>query len=153
MSDVYEVLPVLVCNASGVTGEYYDQAQGLIVVTPHLEADRRVRLELAPELRYGENKSRIVPIGQAGFRMDHGRSRQAFDDLALQVTLLPGQMVVLGSLTNKPGSLGHYFFTREADGKLEQKLVVIRLAQTQHDGLFNAQDPLPLTLNVPLEEM
>jgi len=146
-SDVYDRLPVLVCNASGVTGQIYFQAQGLFVLTPHLEPDRRVRLELVPELRHGESKSRFVPLGQAGFRLDQSRSRQAFDDLSVQVTLLPGQMVVLSSLASRPGSLGHYFFTREADGRLEQKLVVIRLAQTQHDGLFNPQEPRPLNVS------
>jgi hypothetical protein len=53
-------------------------------------------------------------------------------------------MIVMSSLANRPGSLGHYFFTREADGKLEQKLMVLRLAQTQHDDLFDPQLPLSL---------
>jgi hypothetical protein len=52
--------------------------------------------------------------------------------------------MVLSSLPSRPGSLGHYFFT-ENEEHLEQKVLVIRLTQTQHDGLFspNAKE-LPL---------
>jgi hypothetical protein len=53
-------------------------------------------------------------------------------------------MLVLSSLIQRPGSLGHYFLTQKADGKLQQKLIVIRLSQTQHDGLFDPPEPLPL---------
>ena len=58
-------------------------------------------------------------------------------------TLPPGAMLVLGSLSSRPGSLGHHFFT-ENDGRLEQKLLVVRLAQTQHDDLFDPAEPLKL---------
>ncbi len=54
-------------------------------------------------------------------------------------------MLVLSSLSNRPGSLGHHFFTeKQNEGRLEQKLLIIRLAQTQHDGLFNPPEPLKL---------
>ena len=41
------------------------------------------------------------------------------------------------------GRLGHYFFT-DGDGRLEQKLLIVRLSQTQHDGLFSPPEPLKL---------
>ena len=46
-------------------------------------------------------------------------------------------MLVLTCLPDRPGSLGHRFFTHECAGQAEQKLLVIRLSQTQHDGLFS----------------
>ena len=52
-------------------------------------------------------------------------------------------MLVLTSLPNRQGSLGHHFFT-ETNGRLEQKLLIIRLSQTQHDGLFVPPEPLRL---------
>jgi hypothetical protein len=39
--------------------------------------------------------------------------------------------------------LGHYFFT-ENNGNLEQKLLIVRLSQTQNDGLFSPPEPLNL---------
>ena len=44
-------------------------------------------------------------------------------------------MLIVSSLPNRPGSLGHYFLTTN-DGRLEQRLLIVRLSQTQHDGLF-----------------
>jgi hypothetical protein len=52
-------------------------------------------------------------------------------------------MLILSSLPNLPGSLGHHFFT-ESDGQLRQKLLILRLAQTQQDDLFRPPDVLPL---------
>ena len=46
-------------------------------------------------------------------------------------------------MPNRPGSLGHHFFTERQD-RPEQKLLIIRLSQTQHDGLFNPPEPLKL---------
>jgi hypothetical protein len=144
-SEVYERMPVLIRDRLGVTGGDLYQAQGMIIVTAHLEPDRRVRLDLVPEVQSGESKPRFVG-GQGGFRLETSRPRRAFDELALHTTLLPGQSVVFSSLANRPGSLGHHFFTQEAEGKLEQKLLVIRLAQTQHDDLFDPRAPQPLNV-------
>ena len=69
-------------------------------------------------------------------QLNTGRSREVFDRLAAQATLAPGEMLVFSSLPEREGSLGHYFFTEEHSGQLEQKLLVIRLSQTQHDDLF-----------------
>ena len=52
-------------------------------------------------------------------------------------------MLIVSSLPNRPGSVGHYFFT-ENEARLEQKLLIVRLAQTQHDGLFSPPEPLKL---------
>jgi hypothetical protein len=63
--------------------------------------------------------------------------------MAITAELAPGSMLILSSLANRPGSLGHHFFT-ESEPRLEQKLLIVRLAQTQHDGLFNPPEPLKL---------
>ena len=53
-------------------------------------------------------------------------------------------MLVLTALPDRPGSVGNYFFTDDSSGQPEQKLLLIRLAQTQHDGLFSPEEILPL---------
>ena len=148
-SEIYEQLPVLTCESGGVCGQSYPKAQGVLAIKANPERDGRVRLDVLPELQYGELRQRYV--GRYGaLRLETGRSQRSFDELAISACLAPGAMVVLGSVPDRPGSLGHHFFTHPASGKLEQKLMVIRLGQTQHDDLFQAAEPLPLDLKVDL---
>lgn len=142
-SQVYEELPVLTNEVHGLCGQTYSKAQGVLAVKTFPEADGRVRIDLTPELHYGEPRQRFV--GEQGvLRMEAGRSRRVFNDLALSATLAPGHILVLSTMPSRPGSLGYHFFTTDDSGQREQKLLVIRLSQTQHDGLFDPQQPLPL---------
>jgi hypothetical protein len=142
-SGVYDELPVLMCEESGLCGQSYAQAQGMFAVKQFPEVDGRVRLDFVPELHFGQARQRPVPA-ECGFKLEVRRSRRVFDKLAFSATLMPGQMVVLGCLPNRPGSLGHHFLTQVSSGQREQKLLVIRLSQTQHDGLFAPVKVLPL---------
>jgi hypothetical protein len=141
-SGVYPELPVLVCESGKLCGQPYNQAQGMFAVKCFPQPDGRVRLELTPELHH--DQSRVSYVSDRGmFRLDTRRPRRTFDDMQLSADLPPGAMLVLGSLPNRPGSLGYHFFTEKGD-HLEQKLLVVRLSQTQHDGLFNRPEPLAL---------
>jgi len=142
-SSVYDELPVLMCESGSACGRTYPRAQGIIAIVAHPEPDGRVKLELVPELHYGEPRQRWVGT-EGALRMEPGRERRVFDDLSLTATLSPGDMVVLSSLPLRSGSVGHSFFTATSAGQLEQKLLVIRVAQTQHDDLFAPGEPLPL---------
>lgn len=142
-SGVYERLPVLLCEARGLCGQEYADAQGVLALRADPQPDGRARLHLIPEVHYGQPRLQRIPT-PGGVRLEPGRPRRAFDDLALEAALQPGHMILLTSLPHKPGSLGHYFFTQETSGKLEQKLMVVRLSQTQRDDLFDPQFPLPL---------
>jgi len=142
-SGPYEELAALVCTPAGVEGETYKNARTILSAGASLEPDGRVRLKLVPELHYGDPKPSLV--GPPGvLRLEAGQPKRVFHDMTIDTTLRPGQMLVLSSLIQRPGSLGHYFLTQKADGRLQQKLIVIRLSQTQHDGLFDAPEPLPL---------
>jgi hypothetical protein len=141
-SGVYEQLPVLVCENGQLCGETYRQAQGLFAVKSYPQSDGQVRLELVPELHHDQPRQHWVG-NQGMMRLEASRPRRVFDDMAISATLPPGAMLVLGSLSSRPGSLGHHFFT-ENDGRLEQKLLVVRLAQTQRDELFDPAEPLKL---------
>ena len=101
-----------------------------------------MRLELVPELEYGQPRHNWV-ADHGTLRLDAGRPRKVYDEMAFAATLAPGHMLVLASLPNRPGSLGHSFFTESAGGRLEQKLLILRLSQTQHDDLFAHQEIPP----------
>lgn len=134
-SGIYPQLHVLVCQSGEVGGQSYNQAQGIFAIKSSPQPDGRVRLELVPELHHGQHQQRWV--GHPGmFRLDTSRPKQVFDDMTLIADLIPGSMLVLSSLPNREGSLGHHFFSDTVD-RLEQKLLIVRVSQTQHDGLFN----------------
>jgi len=139
-SGVYPELPLLLSESGQLCGQPYNQAQCIFAIKSFPQSDGRVRLELVPELHHDQPRQRWVG-GQGVLRLETGRPKRVFDDLKLSPELAPGAMLVLSSLSNRPGSLGHHFFT-ENDGRLEQKLLVIRLSQTQHDGLFNPSEPV-----------
>jgi hypothetical protein len=144
-SGIYEQLTVLLWNESGrVGGETYEQAQGVFVVKPYPQPDGQVRLEITPELQYGQPKQNFALDPANGVtRMDFGKRKRSFNELAINATLAPGSMLVMCGLPNRPGSLGYNFFTQK-EGKPIQKLLIIRLSQTQHDDLFDPGETLKL---------
>jgi hypothetical protein len=140
-SDVREELPVLMRDPSGrLGGQSYAQAQPVLAVKPLLEPDGRVRLEVVPEVHFGPVRPcRVVGDGQGMLRFEPSRQRRVFDKLALEAVLSPGHMLVMSSLPTRRGSLGHHFFTVSSSGKEDQKLLIVRLSQTQHDDQFDAR--------------
>jgi hypothetical protein len=135
VSDVYDQLPVLINNSGELGGKTYNQAQGMLAVKAFPENDGRVRLDIVPELHHDQPQQRWVG-SQGVMRLETNRPRRIFDKMSLSATLAPGEMLLLGSLPNRPGSLGHHFFTRD-NGRLEQQFIVVRLAQTQHQDMFS----------------
>jgi hypothetical protein len=138
-SSIYPELTVLLSRYGRVSGQNYTQAQGIFALKSLPQPDGRVRLELTPELHHDQPAPHWVG-SQGVIRMESDRPKQIFDDMTIAADLSPGWMLVLSSLPNRPGSLGHSFFTQDSDG-LEQKLLVIRLQQTQHDGLILPAEP------------
>lgn len=135
-SGVYDELPVLEHQSGSLCGRTYPKAQGLLALEAFPEPDGRVRLELVPEVHYGDMGQHFVG-DQGRLRLEVRRARRAFPDLGVSATLAAGDMLILSCLPNRPGSLGHHFFTHQCAGEPEQKLLVIRLSQTQHDDLFS----------------
>jgi hypothetical protein len=136
-SEVYGELPIIVKDDSDqISGKFLKQAQGMLALCAELKSDGQVSLSITPEVHYGQPLKRWVSGAQGVLKLDSSRSREVFDSLAARATLAPGDMFVVSTLSNRPGSLGHYLFTETNSGKLEQKLLVIRLSQTQHDDLF-----------------
>jgi hypothetical protein len=140
-SGVYEQLPVLVSDDGRLRGQTYSQAQGLFALKAFPQPDGQVRLELVPELHHGQHRQKWEVEQGAAMRLVVERPKDVFDTLAISANLSPGALLVLSSLPNRPGSLGHHFFTEKSERE-EQKLLVVRLSQTQHDTLFDPSQPL-----------
>ena len=141
-SDIYSQLPLLVRGDGGVVqGNNYGNAQCVIAAKTIPLGDHRIRLQLVPEVQHGDPRSEIR--GDDGvFRFDSSRPKVAFEKMAIDVVLSPGQSLVLGTRTDLPGSVGHYFFTGPQDGQLEQKLMLIRFSGTRFDNLLNSEQAL-----------
>jgi hypothetical protein len=142
-TDVQEDMPVLVCRPKGVEGESFCSAQAVLAVKAFPERDGRVRLKIVPEIQHGESRLRYV--GTLGaMRIESGRPKRTFEDMAIEAVLAPGHILVMSTLLDRPATLGHRFFIQSIDGQTEQRLLVLRLAQTQHDELSEPADPVPL---------
>jgi hypothetical protein len=123
-----------------VTGRTYKQVKGQFAMKAFPQGEGRVRFELIPEIEHGDPQRRFLP-GDGMLKVEFGPAREVLDNLRIEATLVPGQMLVIGSLPDRPGSLGHQFFTEQMSGPIEQKFVVIRLTQSKYDDLFSAEPP------------
>ncbi len=142
-SEIYAELPVLLSGPDGISGDTYKLAQGVVAVRAVPEKDGRVLLEAVPEVHHGEVQ-RNISGSQGALRIEMARPRLAFGDMAVSTRLSPGDMIVLSCLPDRLGSLGHHFLTTDSSGSMEQKLLVRRLSQTQHDELF---EPTAISLD------
>jgi hypothetical protein len=134
-SAVYDQVALLTREDGQVRGKTYPQAQADFVIDVDPQPDHRVALSLLPELQYGEAREKWVGEDGAILRQVRKPNR-TFDKLKLGVTLAPDQMLLVTSLPERQGSLGHYFFTESQSGHLDQKLLVIRLSDAKYNDLF-----------------
>lgn len=148
VSGVYGSLPLLDVDAVGhVSGRTYKKAQGVFTLHADPEPDGRVRIRLRPELQHGEARPQIknvagIPSATGSQHdmpvlLESRRARRTFDELTMEASLAAGEMLVVTSLPHRSGSVGHSFFTETASGGLNQKLLIVRLSQTQHDAIVD----------------
>jgi hypothetical protein len=142
-SEVYDELPVLVSDGAQLAGQTYAQAQGMFALRTNNLRDGQVKIDLVPEIHHGLPRQRWV-AGQGMYRLDAGRDKKAFDSMSISAPLARGQMLVMTCLPNRPGSLGYHFFSDKRAGRTDQKLLVMRLAQAQHDDLVMSAEELDL---------
>lgn len=142
-SRTYPSLPLLELRGGEVCGQTYEQAQARFELTAYPQGDGRVRLQLLPELHHGQPRSQPV-VREGAVMLTTAKPRKVFEAARLETHLAPGQMLVVGAIGGRTGSLGHYFFTDTASEPHCRKLLIVRLTQTQHDELFGP-DLVPLS--------
>lgn len=128
-------LPLLVREGNSLGGKTFKDAQGLFTLHTHKQADGGMQVELIPVIRHGN--ARQTWNGNDGvFRLDMSREKEEYESLRTTAVLTPGQMLVVSCLPDRPGSLGYRFFTDEATGSLQQKVLLIRVAQLPPEALY-----------------
>jgi hypothetical protein len=130
-------LHVLLPSVDGLRGRRFTRAQGSFDVTPTRQPDGRVRLRLLPKIQHGQLASRFE-AQDAFISLVPGQQSQTFGQLAVDVDLSAGDVLVVACDINRQGSLGHRLLTTEHDGERLQKVIAIRIAQTQHDPVVAA---------------
>jgi len=148
LEHVYDELPLLTREDGQLRGRTYYKAEGRFSLRAFPEPDGKVRVELTPELEHGEQHQRWV--GNDGImRLDASRSKRIFDELVLAAHLAPGEILVMSSLPDRWGSVGHYFFNEGAATEQPvQKLLVIRAAQAGTDPRFKDEPPKTIDLDI-----
>ena len=118
-----------------VRGKNYDKPECRLALRVFPEQAGRVRLELIPELHYGEFKSHVR--GSDGMMMwTQDRPKKSFTDLKLEPVLSAGQMFVVTRQPDQPTSAGHHFFTNTSGDKPVQMIWIFRLARSASDPAF-----------------
>lgn len=145
-SETYPRLTLLEPRPDGaLAGRDFEKADCRFNLTPQPLADGRVRLTLVPEVQYGDARPQLTSKPEMGLMVfESTRPRRVFDDLRIEAELAPGEILILGAAPNQSGSLaGHFFTTALAASVPQQKLLLIRLVQTQHDGALGLGEPAP----------
>jgi hypothetical protein len=140
-----QVLPsvAVLSSADGqVVGHTYHNAQCVWSLTTLPQGDGRVRLQLTPEVHYGQPRNQWIGQNTGIFRQVTARRSQVFDDLRIELDLSPGHTCLL-SATHPVKGLGQHFFTYGTGTQTPgPKLLMVRLARTRHDGLFGGEPNL-----------
>ncbi len=137
-------MAILIHDEGQVVGMRYDQAQCLLAVTSAAHSDGRVRLEVTPEVHHGPARQQFTGRGGV-FQMQAKRDAEVFDKLRVEAILSPGQTLVL-TQTSPGKGLGGEFFTESINSQNHQKILLIRLAQTQYNDLFSSEPVMASSL-------
>jgi hypothetical protein len=133
-SGTQDKMVLLTQDEGRARGKTYSQAQGMFAVKTFPQGDGRVKIELTPELHYGQARTKYVPGQEGAFQLETSREQEVFERLRLEEMLAPGQTLVLASQGDI--GLGGQFFTEKVSGGVQRKLLLVRVAQTQLDDLF-----------------
>lgn len=116
-----------------VSGRPLTNAQCCLAARCFVEPNNMIRLQITPEIHHGQMQQHFIP-GDGAWQIETGLEREVYDDLQFESALMPGHTLMIGTTTEAAG-LGHAFFATSS-GSPMQKIMLIRLAQTQNDQLF-----------------
>jgi hypothetical protein len=146
--------PRCVCRVKAGPGEgeevALDKAQCLLEVVPTLAEDGRVTLHFTPRLRHGEQK-RIMeakatcPDGPLDWNVEMRQPEEAYPATGWEVTVGPGEYVVVGARLDRPDTLGQRFFLPSGE-PARQCLLVVRAAPGSAGPPAARRGPAPLAL-------
>jgi hypothetical protein len=136
---------------AGKTELEADQVRFCFDVVPTLTADGRTRLSFTPKVETGEN---LLPFQaspeQSSWVLRIERPSRKYPELGWEVTLAPGEYVVIGCRPEKKGSFGASAFIQDDESACVQRLLVIRTNRALPTAAELAQDDMPRIGPAPL---
>ncbi len=118
---------VLVTLGDRPIGRTLSRMQPLFAIRATSIDVHAIRLSLRPEIQYGDLRQTWVG-NDAALRMENRRESWVFDELATDVELEQGALLVAGSVTPAVGLGQHLFRGLTAEGDDDHVLMVIRVA-------------------------
>lgn len=134
-SEVCASIPILENENGSLVGKSYSDARTTLSVSIEQNPDGSVQFYLSPLLKYGAPQS-VTRYQYGQLVRTQEQPTKIFDYLKVSAPLRPGQFLVMGATDARTNALGKYFFT-DGGEDCDQKLLVIRLLVTQHDGQFD----------------
>jgi hypothetical protein len=148
-SQILPQIAVLSNEGGQIVGNTYQNAQCVWNLKTFPQGDGRVRLQLTPEVHYGQPQNQWIGQSTGIFRQVTARRRKVFDDLRIEMDITPGHTCLL-SATDPAKGLGQHFFTYGAGAETPgPKLLLIRLARTQYEDLFKGEQILAPIVAAP----
>lgn len=145
----------LLMNRQGrVGGKVYQDLAGFVRISGTHVGNDILQLQLVPELHYGAVQRRFTGDASAGpyspqqLMMKDGQEEEALRDLAVSISLRPGQVVAIGSRADRPSSLGPLFLVDPGRGgeRDQQRLVLITARRNIAFEQARTKPPTPTTL-------
>ena len=144
-------LAVLCSQQGKACGHLLQGAQSVLALKAYPQGDRSARLSFLPEIHHGQARQKSV-VSNGAIQLQMKREKMAFTNLECEANLVPGQTLIITS-DAEPRALGQAFFGEEIDGRSYQKVMLLRIASTPRDDLFNAGDaPLPLVSDIDSDD-
>lgn len=155
-----EPITLLLTREGRSMGKDYSDARGVIRVTATQDGAGAVNLKLTPEIHYGPVTKEFTPTPTNGalspseFMMKTGQQVEHFRDLAVTVTLKPGQVAVVGGRSDAGNGngrdLGSFLFTEAEEKSDRTKQKVLLIWANPYGGLsltpINSKDVLPASI-------
>lgn len=133
--EVRPEMQLLYTEQGRARGRTFTEAQPQFALQTARNSNGNVELRLLPEIHYGQFKKQYRG-GDGMFRVETTRDKETFESMALVCDLAPGELLLLGPNEERPGTVGHHFFTESPSGRPMRQLLLIRLQAARHDRQF-----------------
>ncbi|VTS05513.1 hypothetical protein [Tuwongella immobilis] len=114
----------------------FQSAQIGLKIQPSVQSDGRIRLKLIPQVQHGE-KAHWASVNVAGnhsWTLANDRPTELFEDLAIEATVGANEYLVIGTRRQRQDTFGFYGFAEPKREKPIQRLLVLRVGQTQPEA-------------------
>ncbi len=127
-SELVEQFDLLVHQGGTVHANRYSQVESVYTLAAEPTAGQHAEVTLTPEVHHGALRNRYTGMEERGiFLTTPSRERNVFELLQLRAELAPGELIVIGRMPDKRGSLGYLFHSDRGEQQCDDKLILVRL--------------------------